>query len=136
MESVSRPRSGWIWFSGWALVGSAYGLALVGALTIGVYVLPIAVALTALLAMARPSTPTLSGLLSGAGLPFLFMAYLNRSGPGTSCTETSTGQECTELYNPWFPLTIAVALMAGGVAIYLVLQRRRAAVGSSSTHQP
>lgn len=126
MASVSGPRSGWLWFSAWVLVGATYGVALVGALTIGLYVLPIAIALTALSAKARPSSSTLSGLLPGLGLPFLFIAFLNRSGPGTSCTQTGTGQECTDLYSPWLPLTIAIVLVAAGLVIY------RAAVRSSS----
>ena len=43
------------WFLLWTVVGAAYGLAVAGALTIGIFVLPVAVITTIVLARQRRS---------------------------------------------------------------------------------
>ena len=72
------------------LTGAGYALGILGALSIGPYVLVITVAATIVLATRTGSKVGLPGLVSGLGLPLFYVAFLNRSGPGTVCTSTGT----------------------------------------------
>ncbi|WP_329128994.1 hypothetical protein OG552_01945 [Streptomyces sp. NBC_01476] len=64
------------------------------------------------------------GLLSGAGVLPLYVAFLNRSGPGTVCTSTHGGQSCTDEYTPWPLLAAGLLLLLGGVLLHRQLLRR------------
>lgn len=55
------------------------------------------------------------GLLSGAGLLLLYVAYVQRDGPGTTCWRTATGGGCDSHLNPLPWLVIGVVLVVGGV---------------------
>lgn len=58
------------------------------------------------------------GLISGAGLLFLFFAYLNQSGPGMVCVRNNNGgQRCTQEYGPWPFLLIGLGLFLTGLAL-------------------
>ena len=94
----------WAWFLAGLAAGAGLAVSVLGALTIGIFVLPFAVALTVLLAVRHPEG--LIGAISGLGLPLLFVAYLNRDGPGTVCTSVAGGSSCTD---EWAPLPWAVA---------------------------
>ena len=65
------------------MVGAALSLGVLGAMTIGIFVLPFA--LLGLLALLKWGDDRQSsvGLISGVGLPLLYVAYPNRNGPGT-----------------------------------------------------
>ena len=91
----------WRWFVAWFLVGALYALAVLGALTIGIFVLPVAVVATVLLARVPTARIGSTGLVSGAGLPLLYVAWLNRDGPGTVCTSTSSSSSCIDEWSPW-----------------------------------
>jgi hypothetical protein len=75
-----------MWFGVWSVIGAAYALAVIGAMTFGVFVLPVAL-LATLATVFHGTTATRSrgtaGLVSGAAFPLLYVAYLNREGPGT-----------------------------------------------------
>ncbi len=124
---VAQPdQSGpppWGWYLAWAAVGAGAALSLLGALTIGVFVAPfVALGGLALVshARARPAAPA---LVCGLAVPPLWVAYLNRDGPGTICTTTAASQACVEEWSPWPWLAVALALLAGGVAVSVALRR-------------
>ena len=103
---MSRPPFGaWAW---WLLVGALVGVGVVSILTIGIFVL----ALAGLLAAVGVSVPSLrneSALAATGGLaaPALYLAWINRSGPGDVCS----GDTCTEQYSPWPFVAFAVVFV-------------------------
>ena len=97
MISKGTRLSGFGWFACWAAVGAAYTTALLGALSIGIFVLPVAVLATWYLARHDRSAGAVSGGLSGIGLPLLYVAAMNREGPGVVCH----GQTCGQQWSPW-----------------------------------
>ena len=118
------PGRRWAWFVAGIAAGAGLAVSLLGALTIGIFVLPFPVALTVLLAVRHPEG--LIGAISGLGLPPLFVAYLNRDGPGTVCTSVAGGTSCTD---EWAPLPWAVAglvLVAVGIVVFGMVARPRA----------
>lgn len=113
----------WEWFVAGLVAGAALAVGLLGALTIGIFVLPLAVALTVFLAIRHPEA--LIGAISGLGLPLLYVAYLNRDGPGTVCVTSAGGTSCTD---EWAPLPWALAglaLVAVGTVVFATAVRPR-----------
>ncbi|MGX1548715.1 hypothetical protein [Streptomyces adustus] len=112
------------WFCVWFVVGALGSLGLLTALTIGPYLLPGAVAAAALLAVRRGSSAGLPGLVSGLGVPLLYVAFLNRAGPGNVCTTTASGQSCVDEFDPWPWLAVGAALFLAGIALAALLRHR------------
>jgi len=119
---VSRATS-WLWFVTWVAVGAlvALGLVSLGLLAL-VPALLIAFAILLTSSAARRSA---WGLLSGAGLLSLVVAYIQREGPGTTCWRTATGGGCEEHLDPRPWLIVGLALFLFGVAAQLVADRCR-----------
>lgn len=113
------------WFIAWAAVGAGYALGILAALSIGVLVLAVAVVATVVLARRPQARVGLTGLVSGLGLPLLYVAFLNRAGPGIVCTTTSTKSSCTDEWSPWPWLLIGVALVVVGCVWYGIETRRQ-----------
>ena len=65
------------------------------------------------------------GLLSGAGLIFLLVAYVQRDGPGTTCWHTATASGCDEHLDPRPWLFVGVVLLIVGVVGQLLRGRQR-----------
>lgn len=127
---VNRSASSWVGFTAWFVVGAGYALGLLAIMTIGVFVLVVASAAALLLVFRLHRTGNqLFGLVSGLGAPVLWVAYLNRGGPGNVCSFSSDGGtiSCTEEGTPW-PFLIAglLLLIAGAVAFHLDRRRKRA----------
>jgi amino acid transporter len=119
MDAPALGRSAWLWFAAWVAIGAAYAVALLGAMTIGLFVAPLAVAATVLITRHRRARVGLPGLLSGAGLPLVYVAWLNRDGPGTVCSVTrGGGSSCTDEWSPWPWLTVAVVLVVVGTVAF------------------
>jgi hypothetical protein len=91
--------------------------------TIGVFVLVLALGGMAAL-LARPGGRTSAGVgaISGAGLAPLYVAYLNRGGPGVVCRAIQDGQECTDAWSPWPWLGAGAFLVLTGVVAFAVLR--------------
>jgi hypothetical protein len=113
-------RLPWVWFTAWLLVGVGYALSLVGIASIGLFVLPLPVLATVLLVRRQRAASGLPGLISGLAFPLLYVAYLNRAGPGTICAT----MECNDEWSPWPWLAVGVILLVLGVAAFVGLQRR------------
>lgn len=135
MTGVAAPgRNSWpvalAWFGCWLVTGTTWVLAVVGAFTIGVFVLPVAIVLTVLLATRRTSSVGLPGIISGAGIPLLYVAYLNRGGPGSVCTTVFGGQSCIQEWSPWPWLGVGTVLVVAGVVVLVIMARRRSGIQS------
>lgn len=117
----ARTRTGIPWFFAWAAVGAGYAFGVLAILSIGIFVLAITVVVTVFLAREPRARSGLTGFISGLGLPLLYVAFLNRGGPGTVCA----GQSCTEEWSPWPWLLIGSLLVVVGAALFTVVARRR-----------
>jgi uncharacterized membrane protein YidH (DUF202 family) len=112
------------WFAAWIVVGCALALGAVS-FALGPLVL-IPAALLAALMLRRPAARrTAHGALTGAGLLLLFVAYLNREGPGTTCWQRGTSAGCDEHLNPLPWLVLGLALVVGGIAAHRLHDRPR-----------
>ncbi|MEU1535034.1 hypothetical protein [Streptomyces fagopyri] len=130
---MTSGRRDWLYFTGWLLTGAAYLLALLTVLSIGIFILPIPLIGTVVLATRRGALRCLPGLVASAGLPLLLLAYLDRNGPGTYCTSSAGGQSCTEgLLDPWILLAAGLFVLAAGVALFLKVRRRPVVIGVPS----
>jgi hypothetical protein len=119
-------ESGWGWFVAWFALGVMWVLTALGAFTIGIFVLPIAVGGTILLATRHQAGNGIAGLISGLGVPLLYVAFLNRHGPGTICTTSRDGgSSCVDESNPWPWLAIGVALVVVGGFVFVASGHQR-----------
>ncbi len=113
--SVTSTRT-WAWFAAWLAVGGGFAFGLIGILSIGVFMLPVA-ALGLVVLVGRPGAGRgLPGLICGLGLAPLFVAYLNRDGPGDVCRAIAGGVACEQEWSPWPWLAVGVGLMSAGIA--------------------
>lgn len=101
-----------VWFWAWAAVGALATASLdlglltaIPALLLGVFVVRVG-------DRRGRSTP---GFVTGAGLPLLWVAYVQREGPGTVCWHTATGTGCNQYLNPLPWLIIGIALVLTGL---------------------
>jgi hypothetical protein len=112
IASGARHVARCAWFWAWVVVGAAGALGLV---SLG----PIALvpALVAGVAISRSRTGSRSalGLVVGAGLVSLFVAYVQRDGPGTTCWHTASASGCDQHLNPIPWLVAGIVLVVGGV---------------------
>ncbi len=97
----------------WVIAGAGLVFSFLAILSIGVFTLPIAV-LACVYATVRSHGRELRLLLTGAGLPVLWIAWLNRHGPGDYCITTAHSMSCEEMWNPWPWLACGVAPIVVG----------------------
>lgn len=110
----------------WAGVGAGGCLALLGALTIGIFVAPVVALLAVALLLTTKADRSMVGLAFGVSAPLLYVAWLNRGGPGEVCHVEERFIECAEQWNPWPWLVAGLVLAAGGVAVFHRLGHKRA----------
>ena len=106
-------------FLGWCVAGAAGCFGVLSLLTVGPFVLLGTLFLCAWLLWRFDFGWAMGGLLSGAALPVLFVAWLNRDGPGRVCTSTATETSCTDEWSPWPFVVVAVVLAGAGVIAFL-----------------
>jgi hypothetical protein len=115
VPQTAQSAGGWSWFFVWALLGSAAAL---GTVSLG----PLLLVPTALLGVFlwRRSGVRRSafGLLSGAGALLLYVAWVQRDGPGTTCWHTATASGCDQHLNPLPWLIAGIALIVAGVVAH------------------
>lgn len=123
MQSVNAGKPSWASFFAWPIIGAALSFSVLGAMTIGVFVFPFAIA--ALLALLKwgGNRKSSVGLISGVGLPLLYIAFINRSGPGMICTTFGNGGgRCDEEMSPWPWLIIGAVFVVTGVVLFIRLR--------------
>ena len=125
MASMLTDRRNVSWFIAWMLTGAGYALGILGVFSVGPYILVITLAATIVLATRAGSRVGLPGLISGTSLPLFYVAFLNRSGPGTVCTSTATSQSCVDEWSPWPWLAIGIVLLVSGCVWFAMSNRRR-----------
>jgi hypothetical protein len=84
-------------FLAWVLVG--VGVAL-GFVSLGLLTLVPSVILGAAFASSRTARRSAVGLLVGLGLLLVYVAYVQRQGPGTTCWRTATASGCDQHLDP------------------------------------
>jgi hypothetical protein len=60
----------------------------------------------------------MGGLLTGAAIPVVFVAWLNRDGPGEVCSRSATGESCGDEWSPWPFVVVALVLAVAGVLVF------------------
>ncbi len=111
-------------FVGWCVVGAALALALVSLLTIGPFVMLGALVVAGLMLWRVDFGWAMTGMVSGAGLPALYLAWLNRDGPGEVCSRTGTELTCGDQWSPWPFVVVGVALVVTGVVVFALRRER------------
>jgi hypothetical protein len=123
----------WAAFALWAVLGAAVVL---GFFTFTVlFVVPIVIGVVAFAIRPRMAKSAL-GLLAGMGLVSIYVAYVQRRGPGPVCYQTATGGSgCDEYLNPWPWLVVGVVLVSVAIVAHTRMMRR-ARVASRSASFP
>lgn len=103
-----------LWFWAWAAVGAVGAL---GMVSLGPIALGPALIASAALSTSRTARRSTFGLLAGAGLVSLFIAYVQREGPGTTCWHTATAAGCDQHLNPIPWLSIGLLLLVGAILL-------------------
>ena len=113
--SLRTHVTSWGWFWVWALLGCA---AAVGAVSLGVLVLA-PVALVGALMVSRPTIRRSAyGFVTGVGALVLYVAWVQRAGPGTSCWQTATASGCDQHLNPLPWLLVGIPMFVGGIVAH------------------
>jgi hypothetical protein len=107
------------WFAAWLVVGVALAFSVVATLSFGAFVAPFAIAGVVLLIVRHHFDRSAWGVLCGIGLLSLYVAWVQRRGPGTVSWHTATASG-TDTYmdpRPW--LVVGLLLIVGGVVAFL-----------------
>jgi hypothetical protein len=120
---------GWGWFAAWMVAGFLLAFSLVGAASIGLFVLPFAFLSVWVILRAAPPRWTAFGLVSGAGLVCLVVSGLNRN--YRPCPESgvltvpadATSVECGG-FDPLPFLVAGVVLALAGPALVAAARQR------------
>ena len=92
---------------------------------LGLIAVPLALAGTVLLIVFRHADRSALGILVGMGLLSLYVAYVQRRGPGTVYWHTATASGSDTYLDPRPWLVAGIALVAVGLATFLWGERRR-----------
>ena len=104
------------WFWAWALVGAAAAL---GLLVLGMLALLPVATLIGFMVWRAPRGTHAFGLLTGAGFLLLYVAYVQRRGPGTTCWRTATASGCDHHLDPRPWLVAGVVFVVAGIVAYM-----------------
>jgi len=121
---MDRPKGPtWTGFVLWVFAGAGLALATISFSVLILVGVTIAVVV---LATRRSFVQSAFGLVTGAGVLALYVAYVQRRGPGTVCWQTATAAGCDDYLNPWPWLVVGVVLVCAGVAAHIgQMQRAR-----------
>lgn len=119
-------------YAWWVVVGGLAGLGVIGLLTIGIIVLVVSGVLL-FIGMRVPALAnrSMDGLVGGLAAAPLYLAWINRKGPGDVCETIANGISCVEQSSPWLFLAVGVALLVGCV----VLVRSRSVASAEPTKE-
>jgi hypothetical protein len=113
-RSDRTPLWAYAW---WAVAGALIGIGVVGLLTVGIVFLAAGV-LVALVGFLRPGLRRgAAGAVGGLAVAPLYLAWLNRKGPGRVCSTAGSEVSCVEAWSPWPFVAVAAALIVGSVVL-------------------
>jgi len=121
MQAKLAHLAGCGWFWTWALVGCAGAL---GAVSLGPLLLLPVFGLGLVMATSPRIRSSAFGLLTGAGALCLFVAWVQRRGPGEVCWQKGTATGCDQYLDPRPWLALGVILVVTGIAAHAVRARR------------
>ena len=132
--TTRRPyRPTWAAFGVWVVLGAVFCFLTLALGTIG---LALATAFV-VLAASRPTLRSSAwGVATGAGLPLLYVAWVQRQGPGTVCWSTASASGCDQYTNPWPWLVVGLVLVSAGVAVQAWRMRLTSASVQSGDASP
>jgi hypothetical protein len=113
----------WTGFALWVLAGAGLALATISFSVLILVAVAIAVVVV-VLATRRTHVKSAFGLVTGVGVLLLYVAFVQRRGPGTVCWETATASGCDEYLNPWPWLAAGLVLVCVGVVAHISQMRR------------
>ncbi len=93
--------------------------------SIGIFLLPVAGAVTWFLARRPKSQQGMVALISLGGLPFFIRARMNGPAQGTVLHGTVSGVTGGTYSNPWPWVTIGALFIVASVVVFLVMTRPR-----------
>lgn len=109
----------------WAVVGAGGCLAVLGALSIGIFVAPLVALLALVLLLTTKADRSLVGAVAGMSAPLFYVAWLNRDGPGEVCRVEEHFTACAEQWSPWPWLVAGLAFAVLGIAVFQRLGHKR-----------
>jgi hypothetical protein len=107
---------GWLSFLAWVAVGAAI---VFGFFLFSIFVLAAAVLVGVLVALQPSLRRGALGMLTGAGAISLWVAWVQRKGPGTVYWHTATASGSDQYLDPRPWLAAGLLLVIGGVAAHL-----------------
>jgi hypothetical protein len=120
MDELMVARPSWGAFAVWTVAGVAFGFSIVVFPSLALILLVVGF----VLAIVRPALfGSGVGVLAGVGLVSLYVAFVQRQGPGTVCWQTATASGCDEYLNPWPWLVVGLAMIV--IAVVVQASRRR-----------
>ena len=111
------------WFVAWVVVGVGLGL---GVSVLGVFAAPVALLAAVVLSVRHHAGRAALGALVGVGLLLLYVAYVQRKGPGTVSWHTATASGANQYLDPRPWLVAGLLLVVGGLVAYAWRGRRSA----------
>lgn len=128
MSTTVEDRTGQrVFFILWALVGAGACLAVLGVLTIGIFVAPVVAVSAWVLLRATGGDRSIAGAVSGVSAMLFFVAWTNREGPGEVCRVRPQFTECAEQWNPWPWFVVGLVFLFAGIGMFYLLGRARPA---------
>jgi hypothetical protein len=105
------------WFFAWVAVGAGFALAVS---VLGIFAVPLALLVAVLLVVFHHADRSAFGVLVGVGLLSLYVAYVQRRGPGTVYWHTATagGSEQYLDPRPWLVAGILLMAIGGGAFVW------------------
>jgi hypothetical protein len=119
-----RRADSWTAFFWWAVAGLGLCSGVLSILTVGPFVLLVTLALCGLLLYRLDVGWGMLGLLLGAAVPLLYVAWLNRDGPGTVCSTNGLVTSCGDEASPWPFVAMALLVAVIGVVSFVRLHRQ------------
>jgi hypothetical protein len=117
VERVGRAtRPTWGVFGAWAVLGLVAAFL---TLILGTVGLAASAVLGVTMAAVGRNLGTAWGFVTGAGVPLLWVGWLNRDGPGMVCSSIPSGTSCDQSLSPWPWVLVGLVLVTIGVGGHL-----------------
>lgn len=123
---TAGARTSWKWFAAWAGVGVLYGVSLTAA-PVGVFLVPLPIAGTVVLARRAPAVAGWPGLLGGVSVLAFVLAFVSMNASGDNCNVSDTGvRTCMDYGSSWTFLGIGIVLVGLALGLFLRMRVRSA----------